>query len=69
MVDLCDRLIFLCSTYFLMTDLYIRLKMVGRLFILCGDRLLNLCCGKFVDGNLGLCQPNLINIQFRTGLH
>ena len=33
MVDFCGQLILLCSTYFLMADLYIRLKIVGRLFV------------------------------------
>ena len=51
---------FFCSTYFLMTELYVRLKSVGRLYILYGGRFFYLCCGRFVDGNLGLCKPNLI---------
>ena len=33
MVDFCGQLILLYSTYFLMADLYIRLKIVGRLFV------------------------------------
>ena len=53
------RLIFLFSIYFITAELYIRFKIVGRLF-LCGGRLFNLCCGRFIDENLGVCKPNLI---------
>ena len=43
-----------------MVELYIRIKIVGRLFTLCGGKFFNLCCDKFVEGNLGLYKPNLI---------
>ena len=33
MVDFCGRLIFLCSTQFLTAKLYIRLKIVSKLFV------------------------------------
>ena len=69
------RLIFLCSIYFLMAELYIRLKIVGRLFVyVVADFLIYVVTDLsteiwvYVNQSQNNVWLNLVYINFKSGL-